>query len=401
MNPNTNFTEQKNETGIAKVETPVNLVTIPPMELVKLPVDKAPGWVKLGDSFYAAEEELLTMANEAISELSLPLNIEQVPEAEAQLKKITSIAVDITEKRKKITSRLDDLSSRLMKPEKSLIEPKQNLTDSIIKIKKAHEIEVLRVVKKTEEIKKLNENMIKYIAEQEEKIKLYITSLISKAYTFALDRRITPSEIGDYIKVCVNGGTSKHFSNKETAGGIKNILSWKMEQYVHFAVNISEQEAKEIVSKYSVDLNSYANSFEFEMNKKFSDYTVAFVNIKEALIKDGNDRAEKEKQIANEKLNTQIGAAIQASAITIEATISPATKALKKIYKIDMPDTFESMITIFGAFLANKEECLKKTVAKKWFSFTASSAALCLEKIKNDNAAFQPSGIKFIEVDKL
>ena len=288
-----------------------------------------------------------------------------------------------------------------MKPEKSLQEPKKNLTYEIIKIKKAHEEEAGKITRKNEEIKKLNEYMIKHIAEQEEKVKLYISDLLSKAYTFALDKRIIPVEVHDYVKVCIHGGTSKHFSNKEMLGGIKNILAFKVQPYTHFAVNITDQEAKEITEKYSVDLAKHANEFEFLMNKKFSDYTVAFANIKDALIKDGNDRAENEKKIANEKINTQISAAVQAAAISLEATVAPATKALKKVYKIDMTNTFESMIVIFAAFLANKEECLKITSAKQWMKFTAESAALCLEKIKNDNPGFQPSGIKFVEVDKL
>lgn len=401
MEPNTNFTQEKNESGLTKAESSPNLVNIPPMELSKIPVDKIPGWIKLADSFYAAEQELQAMASEALAEYSLPINMDQVPEAEAQLNKITSTAVDITDKRKKITSRLDDLSSRLMRPEKSLIEPKQSLTEAIIKIKKAHEAEISKVNRKNEEIKKLNENMIKHIAEQDAKIQLYITELLSKAYTFALDKRITPAEIGDYIKVCTHGGKSPHFSNKENAGGIKNIMSWKAESYTHFEVNITKEEAAQIVGKYSVDLTKYANAFEYDMQKKFSDYTVAFANTKAALIKDGNDRAAKEKQIADDKLTTQITASINAAAIPVAATVAPATKALKKVYKIDMPDTFDSMIAVFAAMIANKEECLKKTTAKKWMSFTAASAALCLEKIKNDNEVFQPSGIKFVEVAKL
>jgi hypothetical protein len=77
-------------------------------------------------------------------------------------------------------------------------------------------------------------------------------------------------------------------------------------------------------------------------------------------------------------------------------------KALKKAYEVDMPETFDSVMKIFSAFMANKQKCLEKVNIKKWFvSFNADSAAKALAKVKSDDNQFAPLGIVWKEVDKL
>jgi plasmid replication initiation protein len=81
--------------------------------------------------------------------------------------------------------------------------------------------------------------------------------------------------------------------------------------------------------------------------------------------------------------------------------VDSGVKALKKVYKVEMPETYDNAMLIMAAFLANSAKCREKTSTTKWFAFNATSAATALSRVKNDDNNFAPKGINFIEVDKL
>ena len=140
--------------------------------------------------------------------------------------------------------------------------------------------------------------------------------------------------------------------------------------------------------------------FANEIEAKFFDYAVAFSNKEVALKQAEEEKAKKAQEIADAQQNQAVANKLEsvAQAVTVD---TPMTKALKKSYAIDMPETIESALLIQAAFVSNLQLCLPKMRVTKWFDLKVSQCGDALAKLKCDDNNFQPSGIQFKEVDKL
>jgi hypothetical protein len=208
-----------------------------------------------------------------------------------------------------------------------------------------------------------------------------------QAFAKALESNKKPEEKQDYMdRVC--------FRVKES-----DFLIETPNVQLQYATH---QEFNKILNEvWKIKPADYVALFATELEKKFSDYSVAYLNKQQALQLAKEEQERRLQEIAQQKQQTEIAATLDS--VSTDMSIEPSgLKALKKAYEVDMPETFDSVMKIFSAFMANKQKCLEKVNIKKWFvSFNADSAAKALAKVKSDDNAFAPLGIIWKEVDKL
>lgn len=387
-------TETIKNTGGFEIETPtmqaapVNTeISIAQTDIVTMEAKRV-AWGKIGVGIYTTELKLQAMAQKAINSLVYPKTIQDIPHAEEQLKTLSAKEKEVTEERMKITSIFRDVADRLMLNEKSFAEPKKKLTELTITLKKKNDDINNAAANRTKEAQLLKEQIIKHCADLDAKIKLYINEMINKYFIYSLEQSIPIAEINSHIKRWSDAGCLK-------------IMEFKFKAIEPKVAYITMTEAQEIIkNNFNIHLIDYKNTFEFAIRDKFRDYEVAFLNKSQALQANALEKAEADKKIADAKLNTEITASIEAN-VSVTPTQIVDTKALKKTYEVDMPETVDNALLLFSAFAANKEKCLAKLNVKKWFSFNASQVAAALGKIKSDDNTFQPSGIIFKEGAKL
>lgn len=349
---------------------------------------KKNAWANMGEAVYKSEMQLQASAQAALKDLTLPLKIEDVPESEDRLRKLKSAQKEIEKRRKEITTPLDELASRLMQPEKSFNEPIKLLSESIITIKRNYEAEQRAIREK--EAEKLNLvqsiNMQKNDADAFYKTK--INNYITKAFEHALQNaEITPDNVDGFIKQC----DAKY-----------SVADFTPQKPVLYAKYHTAQDVEVLLNEHwRIDSSGYVLMFQSQLRNKFSDFSVAFHNKQDALIKAKKEEEERLKAIEAEKQNKNLANQIDTMSTPLNAMVTPNVSALRKSYEVDMPETVESVIAIMAAFTANLPLCLPKLKVNKWFSFTPNQAAIALSKVKCDDNNFKPQGITFKEVDKL
>jgi len=357
-------------------------------EVLALPETKKEAWVKLAEAVHVGELQLQAQASGAISAIVKPINIEDIPAAEAQLKELKSTRNVIEVRRKGLTLKFDSLCSRLMIPEKSLDEPIKNLGAEIINLKKQHEqVERLKQAK-AEEIKSIVEKIKTALASHDFNCKSDIGVKVSLAYENALSKDKKPEEIEEYLgKIRERVGPADFQVNKP--------------DFNDFGARYSNpEEVTHLISEhFNTNPHAYVSIFQKELAEKFVDYSTAYKNKADAIALSIKQQAEKDIALKAEQENKAIAAKLEASSTEVSA--GPEIKALKKVYEVDMVESVDNAFLILSAFLANRDKCLPKLRVTKWFSFGAAQAAGALGKVKSDDNSFNPQGIIWKEVDKL
>jgi len=348
---------------------------------------KKASWSKFGEAVYTTEIDITNKAIVAKSKLVLPTKIEEVPDAEALLKHLKSEKKVIEDTRKNVTSKLTDFSARLMEPEKSMDEPIKALETAIIGVKKVEEAKRQAQLDKSEEAKRIVEFLKNAVASFDANCKSIINNKIAEKYRIALEERnIQPEQKDAYLEECcaeVNESTFPipKIDRKPIHNSVEEFEALKKEHFV-------------------IDRDEYVRMFANEIEAKFFDYAVAFSNKAVALKQAEDEKAKKAQEIADAQQHQAVANKLEsvAQAVTVD---TPMTKALKKSYAIDMPETIESALLIQAAFVSNLQSCLPKMRVTKWFDLKVSQCGDALAKLKCDDNNFQPSGINFKEVDKL
>jgi Glu-tRNA(Gln) amidotransferase subunit E-like FAD-binding protein len=126
----------------------------------------------------------------------------------------------------------------------------------------------------------------------------------------------------------------------------------------------THQEFNQILNEvWKIKPADYVALFATELEKKFSDYSVAYLNKQQALQLAKEEQERRLQEIAQQKQQTEIAATLDS--VSTDMSIEPSgLKALKKAYEVDMPETFDSVMKIFSAFMANKQKCLEKVNIK-------------------------------------
>lgn len=349
---------------------------------------KRVAWSNMGEAIYKSELQLHVRAQAAALTVELPTSMDHVPAAEIALKSLKAEQAAITTSRKEITSKLDDVTSRLMLPEKSLAEPIKTLETAIIKVKKEDAQRLANEKAKLEEKRLAIEYLIGLKATTDATFKRTISDMVSKAYDYALgDGNVTLEKLDEYTEKVAKKLTESDFSP-----------SFPARTFQHF----SQDDYKALVKEhYTFDATTYVLQFITDLETKFSDYEVALQNKEDALALSRKQQADNEAIIQRNQATATASASLFSGAATIADPMPAGVKELKQAYEVDMPETPESVLAIWAAFSANRHLCMPKLKVNKWFAFTPAQAATALAKVKNDDNAFQPSGIIFKVVDKL
>lgn len=347
---------------------------------------KREGWAQMGEIVYRSELGLQLAAQKALNDIVLPSTIEEVPEAEELLKSLKSAATTISTDRKKVTSQFDAVTARLMEPEKSFVDPIKQLSDAIIAVKKEEEAKQAKIRLRNDEIRRCYDHFTNEKIRIESDLSTKVNSLVARCYEHALNSDMKPEAIGEYLTKSKASITVAQFPAAPS-------------RFNHSILTAEEVDAI-MKDKFSVDQQSFILAFSSGVDAKFSDYAIAYANKEQALKLAKEEEDRKAKEIAAIAANQTMANKIESAAQETVAVPS-LTKALKKSYEVDMPETVESFLVIMAAFSANINLCMPKLKVTKWFGFTANQAAAALGKVKSDDNNFQPAGITFKEVSKL
>lgn len=347
---------------------------------------KRNAWANMGEVVHTTELQLQAFQQQALERFSLPTKIEDVPDAEALLKVLKSSKATLEDKRKEVTSKFDAVSQRLMQPEKALLEPIAELSKAIISVKKIEEDRLRKLKEKADEIVRYKQFIINSSNDAKAAAESSISRIISQAYEYALgDGNIDIDGLPEYISRCKNKYP---------------VIKFVMELPKCNSI-LTEEERDDIIRElYTYDSAYYKQKFDTLLDEKFSDYAVALANKEQAIALSKKQEEEEKKRIEEEKKNKELSASLQSMA-ALDVQITTDTKALKKSYEVDMPETPETAILLMAAFVGNKNLVLQKLKVNKWFAFSIGQIANALGKCKNDDENFAPQGIIFKQIDKL
>jgi len=355
-------------------------------EQTQVIAQKREAWAQMGEAVYRSELTLQIQAQAALSDIVLPSKIEDVPAAEDRLRSIKSSMAAITNNRKTITSKFDDVTARLMLPEKSFAEPIKMLSDAIINVKRDYEAEQSKKRARFDEIKRCQDHYRNEKIRIEAEMAAKVNNLVTRCYEHALNKDVKAADVVAYLNTAKASVTADQFPI----------------QVRPFTPAILTAEECQAVCQdlAKIDQQYFADLFARDVDAKFSDYAVAIANKAQALQLAAEEEKRKAVEIGQQQQQQQVAAKLE-SAATPSSVEPVITKALKQSFEVDMPETVESVLAVFGAFSANIHLCMPKLKVNKWWSFTPAQAAAALGKVKCDDNNFAPAGITFKVVEKL
>jgi hypothetical protein len=367
--------------------TSTALIVAPVAPTEEILASKGAAWAAYGENLTNEEYTLQLMAHKAVSTLTDPTSVEQIPQAENALKILSAAHSAISEKRKEITRVFDELTTRLMEPEKSVKERGEKLKGAVIALKRVLEEQNAAKSRQDQLLKDYRELCQRKKAEWVLGFKTNSARIISSMYQELLALGATVDQANAAV-------TEKIAKVKAVAKPV--IAPPATALAIEQSTQISSQELN-IDVEFSTLLDAFAN----DLTRQFADYAVALTNKNEAIQKAQSEEAAKKAKAEEEKRNSDTAAKItaQSQALVPEQTV--ATKNLKRGYEVDMPETLESAVAIMGAFVANVDKCLPHLRVAKWMSLTVKQMANPLGKVKSEDEHFQPVGIVFKETEKL
>lgn len=343
---------------------------------------KRKGWADVGELIYTTEIALSHEAEKVIALLPVtpPVGADQVNAQAATLEEVKQLRNMVEQKRKSITNKFREVADRLMIPEKKIDQAIAGLTSRLVSAKQVIESERRANEQRDQILKDYRMQLANAKAKFEGEYKSKVAEILTASYSHALDK-IDPEALEAYLK--------------KVAVKLKAVPRW-------IAAPESTTEGAEAVKVeiWKFDDRAMLDMCHADMMAKYSDYAVAYLNKKDAQDRNAKEAAEKAAAIKAEEERKELAAKMEAASAP-EAAPQVHTKALRKSYEIDMPETVESAMAILGAFVANADKCLPKLRIAKWFGFTPKAAAGALSKVKSDDNAFAPTGLTWKEVDKL
>lgn len=343
---------------------------------------KRTAWGNLGVSVHHTELALQVYSQEILAKIPVDTEIEiaKIPEAEEALRLAKQNRVQLEDDRKKITGRLDDLIFRLMKPEKDVTAGIVSYSHILLAAKKKKEQQDLDNQKKADELKSIAQKVRIYVADINAAFLTEHAKLISDSYVVALEGHeklpggIPPENIPVYLEKIKARVTLE-----------KRTIKPPVIKAVH---NTQEDVDKEILAAFKpLPAQQYIDDFTADLDLKYSDYELAWKNKEQAIELNKKEAAENESAIEQQQKQDTVAATVQAMVTT--PTVGYTSAALKKVYKLKMPETLASAKIIIMAYLSNGDKCDSKLRISKWFSgFGVAQMITALEKVKNDDEKF-------------
>lgn len=345
-------------------------------------------WATMGVIVSRKEFELQLQAQASLSKIeNMPTRVEDVPAAELALKEVRADQKIIESTRKGITGQFEAVTKRLMQAEKSFDVPITNYANAIIKVKNEYEKKEAEKKLKAQELKSIREVLATSVSHFDAAFKTKIANKVNAYYNWALSEGgITPDNLEAFLKKAGAKLTDADFTPQRPTISHSYATAAEVEALINelFTINPSDYTAKYII----------------ELENRFQDYEIAYHCKKEALEIAKKELEERQQAIAVEQQHNVIAAQLDFASTPLD--VQPAGfKALKKVYKINMPENEESAIKILSAYVANRAICSSKIRITKWLNFSVTNAITALEKAKCEDEKFQPAGIVFVETDKL
>ncbi len=351
---------------------------------------KREAWAVFGQSFNEKEMQLQAQAQTALAQLIIPTSMEEVVAAEAALKLVKADKTRLDEERKETFGRkLEGLQDRLIKPIKSFDDPIAKATNAIIELKKLDAKKREAEAEKIKERKTIKESILNQMSDFSLQYKIRVSDILKTCYENALNAKLTGETLASFI-VQAKGLITKTDS----------IFSYKLPKLEYSSIEDVKEIEQAIQQELSwPDAENYLSAFHKLVDQRFENFDIALNNIEDALRlvkEEAKEEIEKNEQVAKmEVIANQIDAA--ATPMLFEY----ASKELKEVYVLDMPNTMNSMVQIIGAFMAYSTECLPKIRVKNWMNFDAEAAGKALCKLKQEKPEIQFRGVVFKKEHKL
>ncbi len=354
--------------------------------LASLPTDVQTAFVeygKQGANMAVLTKQLDKLAKDAIAQI--PESVTDIALAEAALKNAKETQAQINDLRLEKTRTINSYLANLMTFEKDLVAPIKTLSDAIIEAKKVKEAEANKARLKEDEIRQYQGYIDRMVAETEAQFSTYINNTIEKAYVHALgEGNITNDGKEEYIeKVIKSRATMDVFTHK-----IKTF-DWKYNTPSH-------PQENDIMAKLAAP-QTYIDQFKIKILEKFQDYDLAVQDKQVALDRAAKEAAEGAKQIEAEKNMATTMAAIQSEATPL--IIDDGVKALKRVYELDMPESWDNSKIIMIAFVNTFQQFKGLRVSP--FKISVQQIADQLSKLKTADNNFNFTGAIWKEVTKL
>lgn len=355
-------------------------------------------------SAYALEshnklQELQSRAAIVIATLSeVPTAIEQINDSEANLKRLKAEINSIKADRLAQTSKLDKFFENFMLPEKSSLAAVPAYEQAIIKLKNEKaKLDAIQA-NKDAELKKVRETYLTHINNSIAGFESLIADSINTIYSFALTNAINEAtiktkkeeiSIDDYYVKAIKSKSPKDF-----------IISYPEVQLIY---NTTEQlNAIWIeVSSGNLYLDGVVmfNKFEQDLKDKFKYFSTAIKDKERAIAHSEKLAREAKEQAETNAAQQNIGAKLEVNATVLGSV--ETTKALKEVFVLDMPQSKESALIIVAAFVSNLQKAADEVRVTNWMNLSINQMANALVGLKNKDAKFECTGIKFKTEQKL
>ncbi len=344
---------------------------------------RLPTWQKLLTEMWTLEQALLNQVKNDEPELLQALPAEPTPEqtqyALSLIKRTEDTIADLVKKgneaqkeRKKYTTSLDGVTANLMIPEKAYAEFAKNLKTSLLPYKKLEEKEQNKVIQRQRDLQDFrNRTQIRFneaVANAKKDIARKVDELYAKAIEevdiFAID------EYKHEIK-----------------------WFWTERNFVAPRDKFNDPEFQTISDEIWANWNPQALTAEYSstIDNVFEGFEAAKSNKEEAL------RVSQEKVQAAEQdveFNLTMDNNVAALEVKTVIPITQATKALKKVYVLDVEHNDDNMYNVIRAFCANFVSCLANFKGQDTWKLVEEMEKT-LVSIKNKDAKFETDGIKF------
>lgn len=344
-------------------------------------------WGGLGVQVYHGELSLQLEKQNAIKALINDVNTKNIKEAEESLSIVKKKLEKLISNRTSITEKLDTVKKRLMENEKELeLEVQKNIAE-IILVKKHYQEEQKTKENKQKELKAVESKVRIYIADMHSAYLQAQAKLIKDAYDHALKEKISVDKIDEYKKKICARITPQNRSTPSPS--------------VKFVYNDQDTIDAEIKKHFRPwTAQQYIDGFNNDLNNKFSDWELALKNSEIATKNNQIEFDENVNAIEQDKKQEEIHAKLDSQVYITEDT---GIKKIKTLWKIANEETWDNAISICVAFIVNKTDCIKSfgDRLKKPFNLSVFQMGNALAGLKNEDEAFECTGIEFKQIEKL
>lgn len=342
-------------------------------------------WGGFGKQLYHSEINFQLRSQTILKKLVEPITADQIQATEQALVTVKKELSDLIKDRKVITARFDTVAKRLMEPEKSIEEAIAKNEAALLKAKKDERANSLLKENKEKELKGIAEYVRVYIANMHSAILNAHAKLLVDAYAHALATDIQVSDLPAYLeKVRLRASTNTTIVEPKPPFQYNTQADINAEVKKHFNPWTPQK---------------YAEWFAIDLDKKFVDWQIALNNKPQATELNKQEYDTTIAAIADTVQREVIGAKLDNIAMPVAEVAG--TKQLKEKWVLPEPETLEQAQKIIDAFSINRQLTYTELRKIKPISLSVKQMIAALESVKNNDEAFEVTGLVFKKIEKL